>query len=635
MPNCVAPGCPTGSGSYQGEKYSLHPFPKTDSVKKKWIEKMNREKTFVPSENSRLCSKHFTPDCYLTGEENIDDRGRKRRKVKYLKPDAIPTLHFPEVHKEVPKTVSKPVPKTVPKTVPNEVLKEVPKEVSKEVPPQGKQPVTKIQVFMSADDTLRFKPILVNGMVAFQCLKCPLKRGVYKSLFFAHKHYEQVHSNPSKETLMIKEEVKDRKILMSQEDFLRFKPFYVDHDVKYQCRKCSYKYKSLKYANEHYEKAHIRLQFKCHHCQLNLSNEIAFKLHMKNHDDFAKNKLSLEDFDDFRFKKLANGLYQCPQCSKCLNSGTMLKQREHFEKYHPDNFKEYVPNPPMITDTGLRYVRLDNGMFQCPKCSKCYSTNRTETEHFVSHCTGIPRNPWESTETDDRFILLDNGMFQCPKCSRFYNNNKKEQEHFRFKCAKFINAAQNKKSKANEERSPALSSNEDESGIRVKRKTPRKKFECDNCDNTFSDRVTLGIHQKYTCHTLQSQDIKECDNEQDYPVWKQQKTFGQKLKELKEVILSSSVQCAFCPDTFQTISDLNVHVESEHNINKVKVEPCESIPEDAVPLPAVFLDSNEIKTEADIKEEPLCDPLDGQEIKTEIEIKEEPEEPLYNPIDYL
>ena len=104
---------------------------------------------------------------------------------------------------------------------------------------------------------------------------------------------------------------------------------------------------------------------------------------------------------------------------------------------------------------------------------------------------------------------------------------------------------------------------------------------------------------------------------------------------MKEVILSSSVQCAFCPDTFQTISDLNVHVESEHNINKVKVEPCESIPEDTVPLPAVFLDSNEIKTEADIKEEPLCDPLDDQEINTEAEIKEEPEEPLYNPIDYL
>ena len=87
-----------------------------------------------------------------------------------------------------------------------------------------------------------------------------------------------------------------------------------------------------------------------------------------------------------------------------------------------------------------------------------------------------------------------------------------------------------------------------------------------------------------------------------------------KLKELKEIIQNSSVKCAFCEDSFQTISDLNVHVESEHNINNV--EPNED------DVPAIFLDCQEIKTEV---EDPLYDPLDGPEIREiKSEIKEEP-----------
>ena len=48
---------------------------------------------------------------------------------------------------------------------------------------------------------------------------------------------------------------------------------------------------------------------------------------------------------------------------------------------------------------------------------------------------------------------------------------------------------------------------------------------------------------------------------------------------------------------------------------EIKEEPLDAVPP---LLPAVFLDSKEIKTEADIKE-PLCDPIDGQENKTEVE----------------
>ena len=48
---------------------------------------------------------------------------------------------------------------------------------------------------------------------------------------------------------------------------------------------------------------------------------------------------------------------------------------------------------------------------------------------------------------------------------------------------------------------------------------------------------------------------------------------------------------------------------------EIKEEPLDAVPP---LLPAVFFDSKEIKTEADIKE-PLCDPIDGQENKTEVE----------------
>ena len=540
MPCCAVPGCPTGSGHYRGEHYALHPFPKNDSVKKQWIEKINRPNC-VPSEHKRfyVCSKHFSPDCYLTGEENVDGRGRKRKRVKFLKPDAVPTLHFT---KKVPKAdlASKIKVENVDdqRRKRKKVNDPRPKLNFSKVVQEGQdvsqlKPVTKIKVYMSSEDSLRFKPILVNSTIAFQCLKCSSK---YKSLFFGQQHYSKVHSGsaqsqtltPKKEvleedieeTLTPKEEDKEvldissmlnvkietpststhvenssetkikPKVFMSEEDHVKFQPLYMNYKVVYQCRNCPSRYKSMYHAQEHYEKVHAN-QYKCHHCQLKLSNEIAFKLHMKNHNDLAKNKLNIQDFDDFSFKKLDNGMYQCPQCSSYFKSN--VNEQEHFEKHHPENFKEYVPNPPNI-HTGIRFTQLENGMFQCPNCLRFYTNNRGQFQH---HCAGRP------------------------------------SDHQR-------------------KQSAAL------------------------------EKVTVANRSK----------------------------LSSKLKELKEIIQNSSVKCAFCEDSFQTISDLNVHVESEH------MKPTED------DVPAIFLDCQEIKTEV---EDPLYDPLDGPEIREiKTEIKEEP-----------
>ena len=92
MPLCAAVGCNCGSPLYKGEKYTLHSFPKLTSVRNDWVERINRA-GFVPTHTSRLCSKHFSSECYLPEEENVDDRGRKRKKP-HLKERAVPTLHL-------------------------------------------------------------------------------------------------------------------------------------------------------------------------------------------------------------------------------------------------------------------------------------------------------------------------------------------------------------------------------------------------------------------------------------------------------------------------------------------------------------------------------------------------------------
>ena len=93
MPQCAAFGCNYGSRHNKGEeKCMLHRFPKLDSVKNDWIDRIDRV-AFVPSKHSVLCSKHFSPESYLSEEENVDDKGRKRKKP-YLKERAVPTLHL-------------------------------------------------------------------------------------------------------------------------------------------------------------------------------------------------------------------------------------------------------------------------------------------------------------------------------------------------------------------------------------------------------------------------------------------------------------------------------------------------------------------------------------------------------------
>ena len=91
---CVATGC---SNTYK-DGVSLFQFPRDPALRKQWTMEVQRTRANWqgPSDNSVLCSEHFTNDCF---EEDTAIAARfgieKRRR---LKPNAVPTVfhrHLP------------------------------------------------------------------------------------------------------------------------------------------------------------------------------------------------------------------------------------------------------------------------------------------------------------------------------------------------------------------------------------------------------------------------------------------------------------------------------------------------------------------------------------------------------------
>ena len=91
MPGCAVYGCRVGYNALNGD-YQLHCFPKREDMKKEWIERMNRE-NYKNKPGHRICSKHFEEDCFVRDLLNVDKQNRKR-KLRRLKPKAIPTLYM-------------------------------------------------------------------------------------------------------------------------------------------------------------------------------------------------------------------------------------------------------------------------------------------------------------------------------------------------------------------------------------------------------------------------------------------------------------------------------------------------------------------------------------------------------------
>ena len=94
MPYCLVVDCLTGSKKvplkpYQWLQIPDESTPQSKKLRKKWLEVCNRD--FIPSEHTRICSKHFKETDFIPEDENLT-KTKEPKKKKKLKPTAVPSL---------------------------------------------------------------------------------------------------------------------------------------------------------------------------------------------------------------------------------------------------------------------------------------------------------------------------------------------------------------------------------------------------------------------------------------------------------------------------------------------------------------------------------------------------------------
>lgn len=87
MVQCAALNCTNNTSS--GQKISFFSFPKDKNTKAAWVVRVKRD-GFTPSAHTRLCEKHFEPECYTNDPPLMKSIGFEVKCLR-LKPDAIPT----------------------------------------------------------------------------------------------------------------------------------------------------------------------------------------------------------------------------------------------------------------------------------------------------------------------------------------------------------------------------------------------------------------------------------------------------------------------------------------------------------------------------------------------------------------
>ena len=105
MPACVAITCSNGYKGHNTPKdIRWFKLPTSPSLRGRWLFQIHREneKNFN-TEHARICSQHFRPDDFLNEDQNIDSKGRKR-KLRRLKPTAVPTINMRPIREFTGKT---------------------------------------------------------------------------------------------------------------------------------------------------------------------------------------------------------------------------------------------------------------------------------------------------------------------------------------------------------------------------------------------------------------------------------------------------------------------------------------------------------------------------------------------------
>ena len=95
MPHhCCVPMCTSNSARETEEKISFHSFPK-GPLENVWIINIKRDvgQHFSMTSHTKVCSLHFTSDCFYGGEHRRDATQKMSAQVRRkLRPDAVPTI---------------------------------------------------------------------------------------------------------------------------------------------------------------------------------------------------------------------------------------------------------------------------------------------------------------------------------------------------------------------------------------------------------------------------------------------------------------------------------------------------------------------------------------------------------------
>nr|CAI5854751.1 unnamed protein product [Callosobruchus analis] len=95
--SCCVPRCNSNykKDLKEGKSYiSSFAFPKDEQLRRKWIGAIHREVSFVPTQNTVVCSKHFLESEIITVDTITRPDGSILicpRKIPKLQPTAIPT----------------------------------------------------------------------------------------------------------------------------------------------------------------------------------------------------------------------------------------------------------------------------------------------------------------------------------------------------------------------------------------------------------------------------------------------------------------------------------------------------------------------------------------------------------------
>ena len=95
MPYCAIAGCNTGNARIpDANHFQCFNLPKSEDIKEKWLEKIKINRSdFAPSSHTVICEKHFRRYDFISDTQNLDRRGKTKKKKK-LKLKAIPSLYM-------------------------------------------------------------------------------------------------------------------------------------------------------------------------------------------------------------------------------------------------------------------------------------------------------------------------------------------------------------------------------------------------------------------------------------------------------------------------------------------------------------------------------------------------------------